>query len=60
MFSFDQQDGFYALGINPSDRDYFTVNVFGQLYKFAGLPMGWSVVSNTFELLVANSYWKLF
>jgi hypothetical protein len=32
MFSFDQQDGFYALGINPTDRDYFTVNARGQLY----------------------------
>jgi hypothetical protein len=27
MFSFDLQDGFCALGINPTDRDYFTVNV---------------------------------
>jgi hypothetical protein len=40
MFSFDLQDRFYALGINPADRDYFTVNVRGQLYKLAGLPMG--------------------
>jgi hypothetical protein len=22
MFTFDLQDGFYALGINPSTRDY--------------------------------------
>jgi hypothetical protein len=41
MFNFDLQDGFYALGINPSDRDYFTVNVRGQLYRLARLPMGW-------------------
>jgi hypothetical protein len=40
MFSFDLQHGLYALGINPSDRDYFTVNVRGQLYRLAGLPMG--------------------
>eukprot|EP00873_Tetraselmis_striata_P023178 jgi/Tetstr1/443442/TSEL_031453.t1 len=31
-FSFDLQDGFYALGIAPSDRDYFTVNICGTLY----------------------------
>jgi hypothetical protein len=43
MFSFDMQYGFYALGINPSDRNYFTVNVRGQLYRLAGLPMGWSL-----------------
>jgi hypothetical protein len=43
MFSFDLQDGFYALGINPSDRDYFTVDVLGQLYGLAGIPMGWSL-----------------
>jgi hypothetical protein len=43
MFSFDLQDGFYALGINPYDRDYFAVNVRGQLYELAGLPMGWSL-----------------
>ena len=43
MFSFDLQDGFYALGINPADRNYFTVNVRGQLYRLAGLPMGWSL-----------------
>jgi hypothetical protein len=42
MFSFDFQDRFDALGINPTDRDRFTVNVRGQLYGLAGLPMGWS------------------
>eukprot|EP00873_Tetraselmis_striata_P014900 jgi/Tetstr1/435164/TSEL_002620.t1 len=43
MFSFDLQDGFYALGIAEADRDYFTVDVRGQLYKLASLPMGWSL-----------------
>eukprot|EP00873_Tetraselmis_striata_P036044 jgi/Tetstr1/456308/TSEL_043064.t1 len=37
------QDGFYALGIAEADRDYFTVDVRGQLYRLAGLPMGWSL-----------------
>eukprot|EP00873_Tetraselmis_striata_P035598 jgi/Tetstr1/455862/TSEL_042651.t1 len=43
MFSFDLQDGFYALGIAEADRDYFTVDVRRQLYMLAGLPMGWSL-----------------
>eukprot|EP00873_Tetraselmis_striata_P006615 jgi/Tetstr1/426879/TSEL_017092.t1 len=43
MFSFDLQDGFYALGIAPSDRDYFTSNIRGTLYRLCGLPMGWSL-----------------
>eukprot|EP00873_Tetraselmis_striata_P034942 jgi/Tetstr1/455206/TSEL_042055.t1 len=44
MVSFDLQDGFYALGIAPSDRDYFTVvNIRATLYRLCGLPMGWSL-----------------
>jgi hypothetical protein len=38
-FTFDLYDGFYELGINPTARDYDTVNVGGQLYRLAGLPM---------------------
>eukprot|EP00873_Tetraselmis_striata_P015531 jgi/Tetstr1/435795/TSEL_024684.t1 len=40
MFSFDPQDGFYALGIAPSDRDYFTVNIRGTRYRLSDLPIG--------------------
>jgi hypothetical protein len=29
IFSYDLEDGAYALGVNPTDRDYFTVNVRG-------------------------------
>eukprot|EP00873_Tetraselmis_striata_P000826 jgi/Tetstr1/421090/TSEL_012134.t1 len=43
MFSFDLQDGFHAMGIAPSDRDYFTVNIRGTLYRLCGLPMGGSL-----------------
>eukprot|EP00873_Tetraselmis_striata_P017286 jgi/Tetstr1/437550/TSEL_026222.t1 len=43
MLSFDLQDIFYALGIAEADRDYFTVGVRGQLYRLAGLPMGWGL-----------------
>jgi hypothetical protein len=32
MFIFDMQDGLYAMGINTTDRDYFTVSARGQLY----------------------------
>ena len=42
MFSFDLQDGYYALGVKQSHRDYFTVNYRGQLWRLAGLPMGWN------------------
>jgi hypothetical protein len=43
MFSFDLNDGFYALGIVPEERDFLTVHVRGQLYRLVGLPMGWSL-----------------
>jgi hypothetical protein len=42
MFSFDLQDGYYSLGIAEQDRDYFTVDIQGTLYRFAALPMGWN------------------
>jgi hypothetical protein len=32
MLSFDLQVEIYALGINPADRNYFTVDVREQLY----------------------------
>eukprot|EP00873_Tetraselmis_striata_P028742 jgi/Tetstr1/449006/TSEL_036231.t1 len=44
MFSFGLQDGFCAMGIAPSDRGYFTVNIVrGTLYRLCGLPMSWSL-----------------
>eukprot|EP00873_Tetraselmis_striata_P046349 jgi/Tetstr1/466613/TSEL_011101.t1 len=43
MLQMDQQDGFYAVGIAPEDRDFFTVDYRGTLYRLAGLPMGWSL-----------------
>jgi hypothetical protein len=42
MFSFDLQDGFYALGINPTDCDHF-IDFRGHLYRLTGLAMGWSL-----------------
>jgi hypothetical protein len=43
MFNFDMQDGFYALGMSPVDHDFFVVNESGQLYRLAGLSIGWSL-----------------
>jgi hypothetical protein len=42
MASFDLKDGFYALGIAPEHRKYFTFNVNGELLQYAALPMGWN------------------
>eukprot|EP00873_Tetraselmis_striata_P012112 jgi/Tetstr1/432376/TSEL_021773.t1 len=53
MLSMDQHDGFYAVGTAPEDRDYFTVNYRGKLYRLAGLPMGWSLSSYCFCSLTA-------
>jgi hypothetical protein len=44
MFNLNLYNGFDAMGINQEDRDYFTVNVRGQLYRLVGLPMGWSLL----------------
>jgi hypothetical protein len=35
-------DGYYTLGIREEDRDLFTVNHMGKLWRLACLPMGWS------------------
>jgi hypothetical protein len=48
MFPFDVKDGLYALGIVREQRDLLTINVRGQLYRLAGLPMGLSLSSYHF------------
>ena len=48
MFSFDLEDGFYALGVQQPYRKYFTVNIDGTLYQFAGLPMGYTLSPRLF------------
>eukprot|EP00873_Tetraselmis_striata_P028991 jgi/Tetstr1/449255/TSEL_036460.t1 len=52
-FSFDLQDGYYALGLREDVRDYFTINVRGTLWRFAALPMGWSLSPYYFCTLMA-------
>eukprot|EP00873_Tetraselmis_striata_P001700 jgi/Tetstr1/421964/TSEL_012863.t1 len=34
--SMDLADGYYALGIREEDRDFFTVNYRGELWRLAG------------------------
>eukprot|EP00873_Tetraselmis_striata_P020905 jgi/Tetstr1/441169/TSEL_029427.t1 len=52
-FSFDLQDGYYALGLREDVRDYFIINVRGTLWRFAALPMGWSLSPYYFRTLMA-------
>jgi hypothetical protein len=40
--SLELTDGYYTLGIREEDRNYFTVNYRGALWRLACLPMGWS------------------
>jgi hypothetical protein len=40
--SLDLTDGYCTLGIREEDRDYFSVNYRGTLWRLACLPMGWS------------------
>jgi hypothetical protein len=40
MVSFDLTDGYYTLCIREEDREFFTGNYGGTLYRLAGLPMG--------------------
>eukprot|EP00873_Tetraselmis_striata_P026254 jgi/Tetstr1/446518/TSEL_034044.t1 len=52
-FSFDLQDGCYALDLREDVRDFFTINVRGTLWRFAALPMGWSLSPYYFCTLMA-------
>ena len=52
MLSLDLEDGFYAVGVAREDRDYFTVDVRGQLWRLCGLPMGWTLSPYVFCTLM--------
>ena len=43
MVTFDLKDDFYALSIAPEDREYFAVNINGQIFHLSALPQGWSL-----------------
>eukprot|EP00873_Tetraselmis_striata_P042293 jgi/Tetstr1/462557/TSEL_007545.t1 len=36
-------DGYYALGLREDVHDYFTINARDTMWRFAALPMGWSL-----------------
>lgn len=38
--SLDLHDSYYAHGIREEDRDFFTMNYHGELWRLACLPMG--------------------
>jgi hypothetical protein len=38
--SLDLADDYYTLGITEEDRDFFTINYRGELWRLACLPMG--------------------
>eukprot|EP00873_Tetraselmis_striata_P022348 jgi/Tetstr1/442612/TSEL_030708.t1 len=40
--SMDLADGYYALGIREEDRNFFTVNYRGELWRLECLSMGWT------------------
>jgi hypothetical protein len=40
--SLDLTDGYNTLGIREEDRDFFTINYRGELWRLACLPMGYS------------------
>jgi hypothetical protein len=40
--SLDLADGYYTLSIQEEDRDFFTLNYRGELWRLAYLPMCWS------------------
>eukprot|EP00123_Amoebidium_parasiticum_P019238 comp24353_c0_seq3/m.46602 comp24353_c0_seq3/g.46602 ORF comp24353_c0_seq3/g.46602 comp24353_c0_seq3/m.46602 type:complete len:402 (-) comp24353_c0_seq3:1000-2205(-) len=42
-FSFDLEDGYFALAIQPRFRKYFQIRVGGQLYQYTVLPFGYSL-----------------
>lgn len=48
LVSFDLADGFYAVGIHPSDRRYLQFQVGDRLFQYTALPMGWNASPGIF------------
>ncbi|KAK3240700.1 hypothetical protein CYMTET_49479 [Cymbomonas tetramitiformis] len=40
--SFDLQDGYHVVGIEPAYREYMQFDVRGELFQFGALPFGWN------------------
>ena len=49
MMSFDLQDGFHCVGIDPAYRQYMTFRLWGELIQMASLPFGWSSSPYVFQ-----------
>eukprot|EP00873_Tetraselmis_striata_P027433 jgi/Tetstr1/447697/TSEL_035054.t1 len=58
--SMDLADGYYALGIREEDRDFFTVNYRGELWRLACLPMALppTAPSKPTRRFLRNTRWR--
>eukprot|EP00854_Cymbomonas_tetramitiformis_P014030 gene14030-biopygen14445 len=44
-FSFDLQDGYHAVGIDPECQEYLQFDMRGELFRSEVLPFGWNLSS---------------
>jgi hypothetical protein len=51
MVSFDLTDGYYTVGIREENKELFTVNCRGTMYRLAALAMGWRCNNYFFPVL---------
>lgn len=49
MAACDLEHGYYAIGIHPDDRRFFTFKLGGAAYQFTCLPFGWSLSPRIFN-----------
>ena len=49
MAACDLEHGYYALGIHPEDRRFFTFRLCGEAWQFTCLPFGWSLSPKIFS-----------
>lgn len=54
MSSADLEHGYYALGIHPEDRKFFTFCLEGQAWQYTCLPFGWSLSPRIFSSAMAE------
>ena len=48
FISFDLQDGYFCLQIDPAFQKYFGINIQGRMYQANTLPFGWSTAPYAF------------
>lgn len=54
LASCDLEHGYYAIGIHPEDRKFFTFKLGGEAYQFTCLPFGWSLSPRIFNDTMAE------